>query len=725
MWVPSPRSSALPQPLGANKVRDRVPHENLPHDQADASAPRVGRKRYGRLLRWLAGAPLLLGVTLAHIHIVSQPASYRGPLLIADHLFAIALAVAILVVCASVGRFTLTRVRLEFQHPLETLLFSIVGGAAILSISILVCGFFSLLQTPIIALLLLLAGVVARSELAELPRLCSGSLAYLRRHRGHIALGVTGALVFWFVAAVLLVQAVAPPTDWDSLMYHLQIPQQFLDAGRILVPEDNLHIAFVGLVHMLYVPCLALQCPGAAAVLSVLFALLLGLATFSLAARFLNNETASFTLSTLWAATSILLVAITPRVDVALALYLLLAQYALLIALSDSGRTAHLYLAALLLGFAVGIKYHTLVYVLALAPLIAWVARTRSSTLTGALRPLTLFGLIFVAGAAPWLVKNWLLLEAPLYPFFSETLLEPWLASLYGSSTVPSTVDPEIFRALAEARFRFNLVDLFTAPGRLTVEQEGRYYHMNFLFLLLPLWVLYLRNRTVNWLLIPAVTYLLLLLLPFPLTNLRYLIPAFAPLTIVTAYIVVQLSHRLLSDGAARLLVISLAVLALYPSARAMQFWLRKSEVLGHFAGVTSEREYLDTGYSYYSQLTQAVNQRVPGDGKVLLLFEARGYYFEPAVIQDNMLTNWPLLAPKAIGSPDCLSSTGITHILVSDLAIRYYVRRGTDPQVLGSDLFPVFAQQCLAPFYQGPGFRILEVRARPEARTEPSPARG
>ncbi len=665
--------------------------------------PRVDRTRFGRLFRWLAGTLLLLGVTLAHIHVVSQPASYHGPLLIADHLFAVALAVAIVVVCASLGRFTLSRLRLEFEHPLESLLFSIVSGAAIVSIGILLIGFFSLLKTPIIVLLLLLAGLVARSELADLPRLCSGSIAYLKRHRGHIALGVAGSLVFGLVAAVLLVQAVAPPTDWDSLMYHLQIPRQFLDAGRILVPEDNLHVAFVGLVHMLYVPPLALQSPAAAAVLSAFFALLLGLATFSLAARFLNDETASFSLSILWAATSILLVAITPRVDIALALYLLLAHYALLIALSGTGRTAHLYLAAVLLGFAVGIKYHGLAYALALAPLVAWVARRRGNTLTGSLRPLALFALLLAVAAAPWLIKNWLLLKAPLYPFFSETLLEPWLASLYGSSTVPSTVDPEIFRALSEARFRFNLVDLFTAPGRLTVEQEGRYYHMNFLFLLLPLWVLYLRNRRLNWLLIPPVTYLLLIVAPFPLTNLRYLIPAVAPLTVVTAYVIVQLSHRLLSAGAARLLVIPLAALALYPSARAMHFWLSKSKVLGHFAGVTSEREYLNTGYSYYGQLTQAVNQRVPADGKVLLLFEARGYYFEPAVIQDNMLTNWPLLAPKAISSEDCLSSTGITHILVSDLAIRYYVRRGTDPQVLGSDLFP----------------------ARPEVEAVPSPARG
>lgn len=687
--------------------------------------PRVDRTRFGRLFRWLAGTVLLLGVTLAHIHVVSQPASYHGPLLIADHLFAIALAAAIVVVSASLGRFTLSRLQLEFEHPLESLLFSIVSGAAIVSIGILLIGFFSLLKTPIIVLLLLLAGLVARSELTDLPRLCSESIAYLKKHRGHIALGVAGSLVLGLVAAVLLVQAVAPPTDWDSLMYHLHIPRQFLDAGRILVPEDNLHVAFVGLVHMLYVPALALQSPAAAAVLSVLFALLLGLATFSLAARFLNDETASFSLSILWATTSILLVAITPRVDIALALYLLLAHYALLIALSDTGRTAHLYLAAVLLGFAVGIKYHALAYALALAPLIAWVAQRRGNTLTGSLRPLALFGLLLSAAAAPWLIKNGLLLKAPLYPFFSETLLEPWLASLYGSSTVPSTVDPEIFRALAEARFRFNLVDLFTAPGRLTVEQEGRYYHMNFLFLLLPLWVLYLRNRRLNWLLIPPATYLLLIVAPFPLTNLRYLIPAVAPLTVVTAYVIVQLSHRLLSAGAARLLVISLAALALYPSARAMHFWLGKSKVLGHFAGVTSEREYLDTGYSYYSQLTEAVNQRVPGDAKVLLLFEARGYYFEPAVIQDNMLTNWPLLAPKAIGSEDCLSSTGITHILVSDLAVRYYVRRGTDPQVLGSDLFPVFATQCLAPFYQGRGFRILELRAGPEVEALPSPTRG
>ncbi|KPK78263.1 MAG: hypothetical protein AMS25_16415, partial [Gemmatimonas sp. SM23_52] len=62
-------------------------------------------------------------MTLAHIHVVSQPASYRGPLLIADHLFAVAVAITLLAVSASLGRFTFTRLRLQFEHPLEALLF--------------------------------------------------------------------------------------------------------------------------------------------------------------------------------------------------------------------------------------------------------------------------------------------------------------------------------------------------------------------------------------------------------------------------------------------------------------------------------------------------------------------------------------------------------------------------------------------------------------------------
>jgi len=77
------------------------------------------------------------------------------------------------------------------------------------------------------------------------------------------------------------------------------------------------------------------------------------------------------------------------------------------------------------------------------------------------------------------------------------------------------------------------------------------------------------------------------------------------------------------------------------------------------------------------------------------MLFEARGRYFRRTVLQDDNLTNWPLLAPLLNTDP-CLASSGITHVLVNSGALSYYQHRGLDPSVVGWPVFPRFERRCL-----------------------------
>src|SRR5256886_16377549 len=103
----------------------------------------------------------------------------------------------------------------------------------------------------------------------------------------HDALPILSLFILLLVAVFLITGALAPPTDWDVLMYHLRVPKQFLQAGAIYRPEDNAHFAFVGLPHMLYLPLLALGTPEGPALVSALCTLGLALAGFAFGLRFL------------------------------------------------------------------------------------------------------------------------------------------------------------------------------------------------------------------------------------------------------------------------------------------------------------------------------------------------------------------------------------------------------------------------------------------------------
>ncbi len=666
------------------------------------------------LLIALTAAFLVGGLVVAHIHVGSQGLGYSGPLLLLDHVFDLGVVLALLAIAAGVGRLTLARFGLILDRPLEALVFGTAIGLGIIATSILILGLVGGLQAPTLALLLLLYVLVARKELAGLPRLAAPTIHYLkasRRGRGWLIFGVASlsAVTLW-----MTVLAVAPPTDWDSLMYHLRVPVQFLREGRIYVPADNLHVGYVGLAHMLYLPLLALGSSAGPALLSAFIAVLLGLAVFAFTARFLGERTASLSLALLWGTTTLLLVAVTPRLDGTLAFYLFLAHYALVLALSSSSSRAQFYLAAVLLGAAIGIKYNAVPYMLGLVPLILWVVGSQTRSVTASLRPLVLFGLLVVAAALPWLVKNWILLHAPLYPFLAERALEPWLVPFYGSRTVPQSVNPEIFQFIWHLRVPFDFRALFLSPEELTIELEGAFYYANPILLLLLFWVFFLRNRTLNWLVIPAVGYVLVLLLAYPGSNLRYLIPAVVPLTIVAVHIVVRSCERFLSTAAARLVLVLVAGLALVPSGSTMYTWISQTKAVGHLIGASSAEEYLDThldiSVQAYASLVRFVNGELPEGSRILMLFEARGYYFKPSVVEDVKVTNWPLLAPQ-LAPTDCLAEAGFSHVLVNVGAVDYYARGGLDLEVIQWAALQQFVQRCLAPIYRAPGFVLFVVK--------------
>lgn len=661
-------------------------------------------------------------VVAAHLHVRSQGLRYAGGLLILEHVFDIALATALLTLCYGVGARVLYLARLAPELPLEKGLSSTLVGAGIVSAALLICGLFTL-EAWSVTLLMAAAAAFGRQEIARLPQQFRQTVRYVRALELDRVYVTVAVVVLALVVLHLMIHATAPPGDWDSLMYHLEAPRQFLAEGRVHLPEDNLHVAFVGLVQMLYVPLLAFGSSSGPATLNALFALILAVAVFSFSVRYLDPSSGVLASALIWGSTTIPFVAVTARVDVTLALYVFMGHYMVLAAISNRRAHPYLYLAGLILGFALGIKYHALVYAAVLTPLVLWVVYLSSKRLRSTpFRPLLVFSLLFLVASIPWLLKNWVLLGSPLYPFFTERILQPWLATLYGHQGLPAQVNPEIFELIASARAPFNFVDLLFAPTQLTVESEGRFYRLNPLLLLLPLWFLFWKNRTLHLLAIPALAFLILATAPFEYTNLRYLIAGLPALTVVVAHVVVRLSHRFLSIGAARLLVSGVLVVGLAPAGRALYQKTTGSPALSHAIGITSAGEYLRAETGYLTRMTEAVNARVPDDGKVLMLMEARGYYFDRKVIQDNTLTNWPLLAPLA-SQGNCLRDVDVTHVLVGSGVLRYYVLRGMEPAPLRLNLFPKFSRACLRQIHQGNGFYLYEIRKWTTSRRGQAPA--
>ena len=631
-------------------------------------------------------------VSIAHIILKYRGPGYSGPLIILDNLYITLVVLVFLFILANLGNYFMTLCGLSCDQPLEAFLFSIAIGGSLVSVAILFCGMLHGFHPVILFLLLFLSLLISRKHLANTFLLFSESIACLKENASRGSL-----IIFGVVASFLIIRALSPPSDWDTLMYHLRLPAQFLQKGAIYLPEDNMYAAIAGPAHMWYVPLFAFAGQAGPGLLSSFLTLALWLAAFAFCLRFLDKKIANLTLACFWGSSVILLVGITPRVDVTLAFFLFLSQFALIKAIYDPAGLKFFYLSAFLLGSAIGIKYNAIIFLVALAPLVIWKALSGFNGFTKAVKPLLWFGLIVAITALPWLMKNYVLFQSPLYPFFTGRQLEPWLSHFPVNPVLGIEVKNKIAAGLAHIAKHFNLFDYVVAPGRLMVEPEGRFYTFNFIFLLLPFLVFYYKEKAINLLILPGILYMVMVIIFWPFSNLRYLIPAIAPLTIACCYIINELISKL--SRYSKVYYIIVVFISLMPMAisQSMIYFPYNKISLKYFIGLSSQQNYLQSipGLRAWAHMVAYVNNHLSPEDKLVLILDGRGFYFQVPVIQDNDLSNWPLLSDAGV-SQNLLSSAGISYILVNGECLWFYKNRGMDPKILRWPEFKLFSENCL-----------------------------
>jgi hypothetical protein len=581
-------------------------------------------------------------------------------------------------------------------------------GASLLALVLLASGAVGALQ-PVTVLLITgaLGAFVWRDVLAaarELPQLVT-----------------RGRLPFIALLLLLLAAAVAPPTEWDSVMYHVRIPLWLLEQGRLAVPPDSLHVSLIGAAHFSSLPLLALGLRSGPAVMQVIaFALVLA-GTFALARAALASRAAAwFAVVALIGTPVFVLVAVTARVDVTLVLALVAAHVALATARSRValGRSSGELVAvtALLLGGAVAIKPQAGAYAIALLPLAWPVLRSLPSV-----RPALIASALGLAVSVPWLLKNALLVGAPFAPIGAGDRLEPWLATIFGSAVVPAGTDTSILRALSESRAVFDVLAAFFDPGSLTIEGEGAFYALAPVLLLVPAVLLTAnaRARALGPLLVGLV-YAALVIVPFQQINLRYLMPAVPALVVALAAgldAIVSDRFGTLKVRERRILASILVLAALYPVGGALRhrFFAGSAVLLRHAAGQASAQEvwrrHPDGTVRSYAPVIGNLHRLVPVDGKVLMLWEARGLPIERKTLVDVRLSNWSFLAQSSAPAA-CLAGTGITHVMVGTGSVEFYVSRGAKAEAFHLNDFTAFRDRCLTDYVNiGPGFGLFTMR--------------
>lgn len=227
-----------------------------------------------------------------------------------------------------------------------------------------------------------------------------------------------GTAALWLCLAGIavsgLVQGLAPPNDYDSLLYHLALPKYDLERGYIGVPwGHNLPQAFHPEFTRHFTRfLLALSGDGAAQMFHGVIAIFGALGTGAVARRMGLTEEGAILASIVFLATRMVVWQVaTAETDLPSASFVILAMSMYLV-WRESGKVGHGVLIGLALGAALLTKLYIFVAAICFALLLIWdVARRPGGFVSAAMAPLVSAGLFL-----PHAIRTFLLTGNPVYP---------------------------------------------------------------------------------------------------------------------------------------------------------------------------------------------------------------------------------------------------------------------------------------------------------------------
>ncbi len=662
------------------------------------------RRVWRRSWKWIAAISLSVlwtfVVYLAY-YTVHKPFTSSIILATVDRAADLVILAVVLLLSAALGSRALGR---NLERPtLEDLLFSTGLGLGLLSLGTLALGMLGLLHRWLFWLLLVLLIAVNALRMRAIVR----SLG-LRRMRGKssklsLLLGMFLGLTF----LLALLSTLTPPVEWDALVYHLAGPKTYIAAQRVLWVTDNFHLSFPALTEMLFTGAMLLKGDILARLIHLTYGALTVAAIYTFSRKHFDGLVPLLAAVLFASIPTAVTIATWAYVDLALAFYEFMAFFAVVNWLETPSNSKWVLVAGIMSGMAMSVKYTGLTSLLVASVLVlATVLKTRANYrrwLVG----LSVLILVAVASAGPWYLKNLAYTGNPVYPYLFggrgwNQLRNAWLTSigirmsplqlllLPWDITVLGTQGTEAFDATISPYF------LALLPLALLVRRKHR--------MLLPL---ALSSLTIYllWIVAGAATYSTFVL------RTRILLPCFAPLSILAAYVVdsiKELDRRTFSLQ--RFVLMAVAVgLSVNLVSQGLSFIGR--DPLPFIVGGESREEYLGRQLldGHYDVLRH-INTSLPSSATVLFLWEPRAYYCERQCLPDVVFDHFSQLALTYDSAEDiaqALQREGISHVLVNErwLAMRTYERLFTEDQ---RELFNRLVDRHLAPVYADDGLYTL-----------------
>jgi hypothetical protein len=487
--------------------------------------------------------------------------------------------------CTAAGLLLFQRLSLRFYRE-ELYPYAFVTGSAIFSLSIFLLTAAGVVSTwTTVAAGVILIGAATRLGLWRRSGASFGPLPRPWK--------ITLVAVMTAYGVLYLAYAMAPEASPDGSAYHLGLVSQYLRQhgfGRI---TTNMYANLSMGIEMLYIAAFSIGRHSSAAVVHLLFLLTLPLLVLNLGRRY-NHPVAGVVGALLVYCSPVIGIdGSTAYIDVAMAT-VVFAVFCLVQIWTEDRTQGLLIPIGLLAGFAYACK---LTAFLAVPYALGMIAYKLIRTREGLIKPLLITGTCAALMIAPWMIKNAIIVDNPLSPFFNR-----WFPNQHIRISFE-----EIYRKMQGTH------EGITSPAQIPVEVTVRGGTLSGLigpvFLLAPIALLSLRYRLARQALLAGALFAS----TYPANiGTRFLIASLPFFSLAMAIVLTQ--WRMAAPVLAFHALFSWpSMIGLYDTGAWRIDRLRWKQALR----IESEDGYLRRMLPGYG-MAQLVNQHVPSNGRVL-----------------------------------------------------------------------------------------------------------
>ena len=638
------------------------------------------RAHPSRYFGYLIFASIFL-LVLAYF-IYHKPVTGASLVTILDSIWSITIAVSVTSIAGGLGRKCM---KLPGLIPLVRLSLQAGFGFGLIAIVGLIIGSLGGFTKLLAWVFFFIGMIVFRKEISGWWREWSGSMIFLRDMDGTCkAISFLIAAIFCFT----LFNTLAPPLKFDTLVYHLSLPQQYIESGRLVYLEENIFWGMPQTGEILFTWAMLLHDDISAMLLGWIWGFLCLIGLLGYLREKFGNRAAFIGLAALLSGYSISSGLSWGYVDWLAMLY----GFCFLVAIGEfyrHGNVFWLVTSAAFAGYALGTKYTS--GILAISGILITILWIRAYEKIGRRLSRSL-AWIFTAVlfASPWMIKNFIATGNPMYPFFIPSgAMDAYRLGQYQGTPVES-----IWYALTLLPVRATILGAEASPGYgasigplllgfslgaglgwRKMEAEHRLTISSALWVVLP--------GLAAWIIASQFSDFLL--------QSRLYFVIFPALTVLAAAGFFNL-EREFSNGIKLAWVAGLvAVFVLGLNVIETGKITLQQGSIQTFLGLQSREEYLDSNLGWYNQAMMGVKS-LPTCSKVVMLWEPRSFYCSPRCSPDEILDRWLHLRHSEEGNPDftideILESwreKGYTHVLFNKFGadfVRVEENEGYQPQ--------------------------------------------